>query len=98
MTTTSQGDESLLPPVTHIIGAGLIGASIGIGLVAEGWPVTIDDNDADAARLAQSIGAGGRLSADLSPSLVVVAVPPSAASAVVAHALQTWPDAVVTDV
>jgi len=86
------------PPLTHIIGAGLIGASIGIGLVAEGWDVTIDDNDAVAARLAQSIGAGRSPGAELSPQLVVVAVPPSAASAVVSDALTRWPAAVVTDV
>lgn len=86
------------PPVTHIIGAGLIGASIGIGLVLEGWSVTIDDNDPRAAKLARSIGAGGQLSAHASPDLVVVAVPPSAASAVVGQSLLRWPNAVVTDV
>ncbi|WP_061965946.1 prephenate dehydrogenase [Demequina aurantiaca] len=90
--------QPAVTPSTHIIGAGLIGASIGIGLVAEGWSVTIDDNDADAARLAQSIGAGSRPSTDLNPELVVVAVPPSAASAVVSFALEHWPDATVTDV
>ncbi|WP_430866810.1 prephenate dehydrogenase [Demequina aurantiaca] len=98
MTTPVQDSAAVEPPVTHIIGAGLIGASIGIGLVAEGWTVTIDDNDADAARLARSIGAGGNLEPESTPDLVVVAVPPSAASAVVGDALLRWPDAVVTDV
>lgn len=81
----------------HIVGAGLIGASIGIGLAAEGWQVTIDDVDPNTARLARSLGAGREL-ADAVPGLVVVAAPPSAAPGVVADALQRWPHAVVTDV
>ncbi|MDN4489220.1 prephenate dehydrogenase [Demequina sp. SYSU T00068] len=84
-------------PRTHIVGAGLIGASIGIGLSAEGWPVTIADADAQAEALARSIGAGGTLG-EQSPDLVIVATPPSVAGAMVVHALRTWPDAVVTDV
>lgn len=84
-------------PRTHIIGAGLIGASIGIGLSAEGWPVTIEDADAQAQSLAWSIGAGGPLGEE-QPALVIVATPPSAAGAVVASALARFPAAVVTDV
>ena len=82
---------------THIVGAGLIGASIGIGLTAEGWDVTIEDNDADAAALARSIGAGTELG-DATPELVIVAVPPAATPSVVVSSLEQWPDAVVTDV
>lgn len=85
-------------PRTHIIGAGLIGASVGIGLGAEGWSVTIEDNDAQAQSVARSIGAGGELAADIQPDLVVVAVPPAFAGAVVTAALERWSDAVVTDV
>jgi prephenate dehydrogenase len=85
------------PPRTHIVGAGLIGASLGIGLSAEGWDVTISDRDAHAQTLARSIGAGRELGSE-SPELVIVAVPPSVAPAVVAEALSTWPTAVVTDV
>ncbi|MDN4474308.1 prephenate dehydrogenase [Demequina sp. SYSU T00192] len=86
-----------MSPRTHIVGAGLIGASIGIGLTAEGWSVTIEDNDDEAQALARSIGAGDALG-DAQPELVIVAVPPSAAAAVVAAALGRFPDAVVTDV
>ncbi|MCR6713406.1 MAG: hypothetical protein NVV57_12285 [Demequina sp.] len=38
----------------HIVGAGLIGASLGIGLTAEGWDVSVDDVDPETARLARA--------------------------------------------
>lgn len=81
----------------HIVGAGLIGASIGLGLSAEGWPVTITDRDEKAARVARGIGAGEEPN-DAAPDLVVVAVPPSAAAEAALDALRAWPEAVVTDV
>lgn len=84
-------------PRTHIIGAGLIGTSIGIGLTTEGWLVSISDRDASAELLARSIGAGSAPGSE-QPELIVVAVPPASAPAVVAESLKTWPDAVVTDV
>jgi prephenate dehydrogenase len=81
----------------HIVGAGLIGASLGIGLTAEGWTVTLDDANPETAKLARSIGAGGELGT-AQPDVVVVAAPPSAAPELVSSALKQWPDAVVTDV
>lgn len=84
-------------PRTHIIGAGLIGASIGIGLRAEGWSVTIADRDPEAESIAQSIGAGDSLG-QAAPELVIVATPPAVADQVVLAALAQWPNAVVTDV
>ena len=85
-------------PHTHIIGAGLIGASIGIGLTTEGWSVTIEDADAQSESVAQSIGAGSELAGDVKPDLVIVAVPPALAGEVVTAALFRWDSAVVTDV
>ena len=81
----------------HIVGAGLIGASLGIGLTAEGWAVTLEDADPETARLARSLGAGGELGS-ATPQVVVIAAPPSVTPSLVAHALAQWPDAVVTDV
>lgn len=89
--------DTLPTPRTHIIGAGLIGASIGIGLRAEGWSVTIADASATAENLARSIGAGDPLG-DSVPELVIVATPPSATASVVVEALERWPLATVTDV
>lgn len=96
--------ESIAPVRTHIIGAGLIGTSLGIGLMAEGWSVTIEDANPAAAALARSLGAGGALETDgaletgAPPDLIIVATPPSVAGAVVAAALERFPEAVVTDV
>ena len=84
-------------PLTHIVGAGLIGASIGIGLTAEGWRVTIADADPEAQLLARNIGAGGA-PGDEQPQLVIVATPPGVTPEVLTHALGTWPHAVVVDV
>ena len=82
----------------HIVGAGLIGASIGLGLSAEGWPVTIADRSPDVERLARGLGAGAKLDSGPDPDLVVVAVPPAAAIREILDALARWPGAVVTDV
>jgi prephenate dehydrogenase len=82
----------------HIVGAGLIGVSIGVGLEAVGWPVTIEDRDPIAEHLAHGIGAGEALSEDAQPDLVIVAVPPAVAAEAVVAALRRWPEAVVTDV
>lgn len=74
-----------------------MGASIGIGLSAEGWSVTISDADLEAERLARGIGAGGAPGGE-HPELVIVATPPAAAIKLVRDALERWPDATVTDV
>ncbi|WP_062073221.1 prephenate dehydrogenase [Demequina sediminicola] len=85
------------PAHVHILGAGLIGASIGLGLSADGWYCTIDDRDPDIARLAQALGAGGQLDQE-EPTIVVVAAPPAVTPQVVQESLTRWPSAVVTDV
>lgn len=82
----------------HVVGAGLIGASIGIGLAAAGWDPTIEDADAAAQRVAWRIGAGRELGREESPALVIVAVSPAATPEVVVACLRRWPDAAVTDV
>ncbi len=64
---------------------------------SEGWRVTISDTDAEAQRLARSIGAGDAPGLS-SPELVIVATPPGVTGDVVVEALATWPDAVVVDV
>ena len=84
---------------TLIIGAGLIGASIGQRLTMLGSEVFLDDTDHAHAVVAASRGAG--VVAKPRPesvALVVVATPPSCAAETVVRALRTYPNATVTDV
>ncbi len=87
------------PPVTVIVGAGLVGASIGHALTGAGWPVHLVDAVPSHAVVAAGLGAG--TAAPAVPDqvgLVVVAVPPRAIADVVGECLQTYPHATVTDV
>ena len=85
------------PSSVLVIGCGLIGTSIGLALREHDVDVHLDDISRSNLELAVSRGAG---SPDplAAPDLIVVAVPPSNVVDAVAHALVTWPDAVVTDV
>ncbi|MCA1942677.1 MAG: prephenate dehydrogenase [Yonghaparkia sp.] len=82
----------------HIIGAGLLGTSIGLALSEKGIDVTLEDVSPTAVRLAVDYGAGRAPRADDRPGLVVVAVPPDVTASTVARALREHPDALVTDV
>jgi prephenate dehydrogenase len=82
----------------RIVGAGLLGASIGHGLVARGVDVILHDLSRAQLRLAIDYGAGRAAAASDSPELVVVAVPPDVTADVIAAELAAWPNATVTDV
>ncbi len=82
----------------RIVGAGLLGASIGHALAARGVDVILHDSSRANATLAIDYGAGRAPAAGDSPSLVVVAVPPDVTADVIAAELAAWPDATVTDV
>ena len=88
-----------MTPKVLIRGTGLIGTSLGIALSRKGYAVSLTDPSPTAERLARDLGAG-RLAerSGEPPQLVVVAAPPDVAAGVVVDSLQTWPDAVVTDV
>lgn len=87
------------PPVTVVVGAGLVGASIGRALSAAGWRVHLRDAVASHAVVAAGLGAGTADPADpTTVGLVVVAVPPRAIADVVGESLETYPHATVTDV
>jgi prephenate dehydrogenase len=83
----------------HIIGAGLLGASMGLALRERSIEVTLADSSPSALSLAADYGAGRALAAgDDPPDLVVVATPPDVVAGVVATALRDFPDAIVMDV
>src|SRR5919112_1801257 len=85
------------PSSVLVIGCGLIGTSIALALREHDVDVHLDDVSRANLELAVSRGAGSPEPA-AAPDLVVVAVPPSQVVETVAHALKTWPEAVVTDV
>ncbi|MCH6229883.1 prephenate dehydrogenase [Microbacterium sp. CFH 31415] len=82
----------------RVVGAGLLGASIGHALSALGIDVALDDTSPAQLRLAVDYGAGRRAAADDDPKLIVVAVPPDVTADVIERELTRYPQAVVTDV
>lgn len=83
----------------HIIGAGLLGASIGLALRERDVVVTLEDASPSAVALAIDYGAGDAITPGApEPDLVVVAVPPDVVTEAVASALERFPSATVIDV
>ena len=81
-----------------VVGAGLIGASVGMALSRTGTSPYLRDADPTVAHVAASRGAGTDEKAPVDVRLVVVATPPASIAGQVARALTEFPDAVVTDV
>jgi len=79
----------------RIVGSGLIGTSIGLGLVQRGVAVEMIDSDISAQALAQDL-VGGVQVAD--PQLVVLAIPTSALSQVIKAELSINPNSTFMDV
>jgi prephenate dehydrogenase len=82
----------------RIVGAGLLGASIGHALRAHGVDVILTDTSPTQLRLAIDYGAGRAEAPDDAPRLIVVAVPPDVTADVVQAELERYPGVVVTDV
>ncbi len=90
-------DRRLEGPV-RIVGAGLLGASIGLALRERGVDVVLDDVSPSALELSIDYGAGRAAVDGDVPALVIVCVPPDVVSRVVAAQLTAYPNALVTDV
>jgi prephenate dehydrogenase len=87
---------SELPEPVLVVGAGLLGTSLGLALRRHGVEVLLADINPEHVRTASGLGAG-RPHAGETPGLVVVAVPPDHIGTAVAAALASGA-AVVTDV
>lgn len=99
MNRATNGLASRVNARVHVIGAGLLGASVGLGLRASGVDVTLEDVSPTALMLAVDYGAGRlRTAGEPDPALVIVATPPDVTAEVIERALGTYPNAVVTDV
>ena len=87
-----------LSGTVRVVGAGLLGSSIGHALSAKGVDVVLADASPSQLRLAIDYGAGRAARDDDAPRLIVVAVPPDVTADVIEAELTAYPDAVVTDV
>jgi prephenate dehydrogenase len=90
-------DRRLGGPV-RIVGAGLLGASIGLALRARGVDVILSDISPSTVTLAVDYGAGRVAAEGDNPELIVVCVPPDVVATTVAAELLAYPNALVTDV
>lgn len=88
----------VIPGSVHIIGAGLMGTSIGLALRRAGVDVSLEDPRAEHRDEAIAAGAGRVFDDRDAPVLVVVACPPRPTGAVIAEATRRFPGAAVTDV
>ena len=82
----------------RVVGAGLLGSSIGLALRALDVDVILHDSSKATLTLAIDYGAGRRSHQSDEPLLIVVAVPPDETADVVAAELAAFPTALVTDV
>lgn len=86
---------ALAGPV-HVVGAGLLGTSVGLAARAAGLEVWLSDANHEHIRTASGLGAGVPAPAGGAAQLTVVAVPPDHIAAAVVEALRRG--GVVTDV
>jgi prephenate dehydrogenase len=83
-------------PAIKIVGAGLLGTSLGLALKKQGITAALTDQSKANLRLAIEYGAGVESSTE--PDLIIVCVPPDLTAEVVARELAAHPNATVTDV
>ncbi|QZY30590.1 prephenate dehydrogenase [Nocardioides coralli] len=89
--------SDLLRGPVEVVGAGLLGTSIGLACRRAGVQALLRDTSAENLRTATGLGAGRVTAEGDRPQLVVVAVPPDQLGSEVVAALRRT-DAVVTDV
>lgn len=81
-----------------IVGAGLVGSSLGLALVRAGYDVVLWDMAASHALVAAERGAGRVGDPGPDVDIVVAATPPASIPGVVVQCLERFPKAVITDV
>ncbi len=90
-------ESRLIGPV-RVVGAGLLGTSIGLGLRNRGIDVILADASPTNLSIAVDYGAGRAAATDDVPQLIVVCVPPDVTAEIVARELDAFPQSIVTDV
>src|SRR5215204_454842 len=82
----------------QIVGAGLLGTSVGLALARSSWRVGIADHDGPSQSLAADLGAGEEGWIGGQPDVVLLAVPPRALPEVMENVARRFPRATVSDV
>jgi prephenate dehydrogenase len=95
---SSQNSTAKTSGTIRVVGAGLLGTSIGLALTKAGVDVVIDTQSAASLALALEYGAGRKAQPSDNPSLIIVCVPPDLTAPIVARELAAHPGAFVTDV
>ncbi len=90
-------DRPQQPGRANVVGAGLIGGSVGMALRLQGWRVTASDINLEAQAEAMALGAADALGFDHQADLTVLAVPVGAVAEVAREVLDKT-DGAVTDV
>ena len=85
-----------MTPNVKIVGAGLLGTSLGLALARHGIIASLSDQSKSNLRLAIEYGAG--TAEQNSPDLVIVCVPPDITADVIVSQLELHPNALVSDV
>lgn len=81
----------------HIVGAGLIGTSVGLASKRAGFRVSIEDSEPERMELATALIRGeGHLTQE--PEIVIVAVPPGSSAKVIVDSLRRRTKSIVIDV
>ena len=89
---------SRLQGQVRVVGAGLLGTSLGLALRKHGIDVILTDASPAASALAVDLGAGRAPAPSDNPAIIVVCVPPDLTANVVAAELASFPSSFVTDV
>ena len=97
MRSRANGGATPLTGPVLVVGAGLLGTSVGLALRSRGIEVFLKDVSPEHLRTASGLGAGVPVDSSVAVELVVVAVPPDHLPSTIASELRDT-DGVVTDV
>jgi prephenate dehydrogenase len=73
--------------IANVVGAGLIGGSVGMALRERGWQVVIDDVEPETAARAIELGAGDRIGFDPDADITFIATPVGSVAELAVEAL-----------
>lgn len=81
-----------------IVGAGLMGSSIGLAAREAGWDVRLQDSSPELTAEAAAVTALKAVGEGFDPSVVVVATPPDSVAEAVRDAFRLYPRSIVIDI